>query len=396
MNDIKLSDIAYNIDGQPMFKMLSKVQELERSGKKILHFELGEPDFNTPDNIAEATCKSIRSGETHYVNSSGLHEFKIAIQKTTLNSRNFKPDLNQILITPGANSILYFAIKCIVNKGDEVIVPDPGFPTYFSAIKACGANAVSVPLFEENNFRLNPDDLEKVITSKTRLIIINSPSNPTGSVMLASEIEAVYKIAKKHNIFLLTDEIYARLVFDDKINFSSPSIFDECKERTIIVNGFSKAFAMTGWRLGVAIGPAFLIEKMTLLLETIVSCVPPFIQRAGIEAINGDQSQVNFMKDEYKKRRDFLVDGLNKIPGISCIKPAGAIYVFANIKNTKMTSLEFAEFALNKAQVALLAGDNFGKYGNGYVRLYYVNSLDNINLAIKNLKTALENENKSS
>lgn len=391
-SNIKLSSIANEIDGQPMFQTLNKVQELERSGKDILHFELGEPDFDTPSNIVDVACESIRNGDTHYANSSGLHEFKQVIQNTTLNTRKFKPDLDQILITPGANSIIYFAIKCIVNPGEEVIVPNPGFPTYFSAIKSCGAKAVNVPLYEKNNFRLNPKDLEKVITKNTRLIIINSPSNPTGAMMHPDEIRDVYKIAEKYNLFLLSDEIYARLVFNDEYKFSSPSHFDHCKERTIIINGFSKSFAMTGWRLGVAMSPSFLIKKMSLLLETIVSCVPPFIQKAGIEAITGDQSSILFMKQEYEKRKNILVQELNSIDDISCIMPSGAIYVFANISKTNMTSLQFADFCLHEAGVALLPGDSFGIYGKNYVRLCYVNSIDNIKLAIKRIKLALKNK----
>jgi aspartate aminotransferase len=387
----KLSHIADCIDGQPMFQMLSKVQNLEREGKKILHFELGEPDFATPDNIIEASYTAMKSGYTHYTNSSGLHEFKKVIQEATFTTRQFEPSTNQILITPGANAIVYFAIKCIVNPGEEVVVPNPGFPTYFSAIKACGAKAVDVPLYETNNFRLNPQDLEKVITSKTKLIIINSPSNPTGAMMTPQEIKEVYNIAVKHNLFLLSDEIYARLVFDTVHQFASPAVFDQCMERTIILNGFSKAFAMTGWRLGVAIAPSFLIQKMGLLLETIVSCVPPFIQKAGMEAIVGDQKAILSMKDEYAQRRALLVSGLNDIDGISCVMPSGAIYAFANIKQTGMTSEEFSDFILEKAGVALLPGNNFGIYGDGYVRLCYVNSQDNILLAIDKMKAALTN-----
>lgn len=386
----KLSNIAHNIDGQPMFKILDKAQQLEREGKEILHFELGEPDFDTPVNIVDTACNSLRNGETHYTSSMGLYDFRIAVQDTTLNSRGFKPTLDQILVTPGANSIIYFAIKCLVNPGEEVIVPDPGFPTYYSAIKACDAKAVTVELKESNQFRLKPDDLEAVITDKTRLIILNTPSNPTGSVMTADEIEKVAQIAKKHDIYLLSDEIYGRLIFNNEKSFLSPSYLDNCKERTIIINGFSKAFAMTGWRLGVTIGPEKVIEKMGLLVSTIVSCVPSFIQRAGIEAILGDQSALVKMKGEYNKRRKILVDGLNSIDGITCIEPDGAIYAFPNIRGTGMSSNEFADFALEKAGVALLPGNNFGEAGEGYVRICYVNTSTNIKKAIKNIKKALK------
>lgn len=384
-----LSNIAYQIDGQPMFKILDLAQKLEREGKEILHFELGDPDFDTPANIVNAACNALKAGYTHYTSSMGLYDFREVAQKATLHSRRFLPTIEQVLVAPGANSIIYLAIKCLVNTDEEVIVPDPGFPTYYSAIKACGANAVSVKLKEENQFRLNPDDLENAITDKTRLIILNTPSNPTGSVMLPDEIKQVAEIVKKHDIYLLSDEIYSRLIFNNEKSFLSPSYIDHCKERTIILNGFSKAFAMTGWRLGVAIGPEEVIEKMGLLVSTIVSCVPPFIQMAGIEAITGDQSALIKMKNEYDNRRKILVDGLNSINGISCIEPDGAIYAFPNISGTGMNSDEFARFALEKAGVALLPGNNFGEAGEGFVRICYVNTFDNIKKAIANIKKAL-------
>lgn len=386
-----LSDIAYNIDGQPMFKILDKAQKLEREGKEILHFELGEPDFDTPINIVNAACNSLMSGETHYTSSMGLYDFRVVAQEATLKSRGFKPSLEQVLVTPGANSIIYFAIKCLVNPGEEVIVPDPGFPTYYSAIKACDAKAVTVQLKESNQFRLKPEDLENAITDKTRLIILNTPSNPTGSVMTSDEIQKIAEIAKKYDIYLLSDEIYGRLIFNNEKSFLSPSYLDGCKERTIIINGFSKAYAMTGWRLGVAIGPEEVIEKMGLLVSTIVSCVPTFIQRAGIEAIMGDQKSLIEMKDEYNERRKILVNGLNSIDGITCIEPDGAIYAFPNITGTGMSSDVFANFALEKAGIALLPGNNFGKAGEGYVRICYVNTRENIIKALDNLKKALEN-----
>lgn len=389
-----LSVAANNVEGQPMFKVLDKVQRLERSGREILHFELGEPNFDTPPNIIEAACNALKAGETHYASSMGLYSFREIVQETTERSRGFKPEIDQILVTPGANAIIYLAVSCLVNPGEEVIVPDPGFPTYYSAIKYCGAVPVSVPLYESNHFRMNPEDLRKRITSKTRLIILNSPSNPTGAVMTPEEIDEVARIAEEHDIYLLSDEIYARMVFDGGNHFHTPARLDQCKERTIIINGFSKAFAMTGWRLGVAIGPKEVIEKMGLVVQTIVSCVPPFIQLAGIEAIKGDQTLIEKMMAEYQKRRDILVAGLNNIPGIKCIKPEGALYVFPNIAGTGMTSEEFADFALEKAGVALLPGNNFGEHGQGFVRLCYVNTLENIELAIKKLAQAIKERQK--
>ena len=385
-----LSIAARNVEGQPMFKMLDKVQKLERTGREIIHFELGEPNFDTPSNIVEAACQALKGGDTHYTSSMGLYALREVVQKTTQISRGFTPEIDQILVTPGANAIIYLAVSCLVNPGEEVIVPDPGFPTYYSAIRYCGAIPVTVPLYESNQFRLNPDDLRKRITPQTRLIIINSPSNPTGAVMTPDEINEVARIAAEHDIYLLSDEIYARMVFAGENRFHTPAILDQCKERTIIINGFSKAFAMTGWRLGVAIGPKEVIEKMGLIVQTIVSCVPPFIQMAGIEAIKGDQSATSEMLTAYQQRRDVLVAGLNGIPGVRCVKPEGALYAFPNILATQMTSEEFADFALEKAGVALLPGNNFGGQGEGYIRLCYVNTLENIERAIEQLRQALK------
>ena len=385
-----LSNAAKWIEGQPMFKLLAMAQEMERKGKNILHFEIGDPDYNTPDHIVKAAYDSMVSGETHYVSSMGLTEFRELACKATLNSRGFSPDINQVLVTPGANIIIYYAIRCLVNPGEEVIVPDPGFPTYYSVINFCGAKAVSVPLKEENSFRMSPDDIRKKITKKTRLIIINSPQNPTGSVMTPKEIDEVANIAEENDVYLFSDEIYARMVFDDSGPFRSPSVKDCCKERTIISNGFSKAFAMTGWRLGCVIGPEPVISKMGLLLQTTSSCVPPFIQRAGMAAISGDQERVKAMMKEYRMRRDLLVDGLNRISGIKCLKPGGAFYVFPNIEGTGMSSEEFANYMLEEAGVALLPGTNFGEHGEGFLRLCYVISRENISKGLEKIEGALK------
>ena len=384
-----LSDVANLIEGQPMFKLLAQVQELERAGRDIVHFEIGDPDFDTPKHIVAAACLSMITGETHYTSSYGIFDLRQVACKTTAISRGFLPSINQVLITPGANIAIYYAVRCLVNPGEEIIVPDPGFPTYYSAIKFCGAVPVRVPLKESNSFRMSPKDIEERITPKTRLIIINSPHNPTGSVMTPDEIDQVATIAEKHDIYLYSDEVYSRMIFDDSGPFRSPSIRDHCKERTIVANGFSKAFAMTGWRLGCLIGPEKVIEKMSLLLQTTSSCVPPFIQRAGIAAIEGDQKPIFEMMSEYSKRRDLLVSELNTLPGVSCIKPGGAFYVFPNIEKTGFSSEEFASYILEEAGVALLPGTNFGEYGAGYVRMCYANSQANIVKGVQKMKKAL-------
>ena len=384
----KLSELSKRIDGQPMFKLLDKVKKLEHEGRDIIHFEIGDPDFETPENIVDAGIDAIKNGFTHYTSSFGLKEFRQKICETTERSRGFKPNLNQVLVTPGANIAIFYAISCIVDPGEEVIVPDPGFPTYYSIIKMCNVVPIRVPLLESNKFRMNPKDIENSITEKTRMIVINSPQNPTGSVMTEEEIKMTYDIAKKYDLFVYSDEIYARMIYKDSV-FSSPSIFDKCLERTIISNGFSKAFAMTGWRLGAVIGPPNVIEKMRLLLETTSSCVPPFIQKAGIEAIEGEQTSQKNMYVEYEKRRDLIVNGINSIPELTCVAPGGAFYVFVNIKKTGMTSETFCEYVLEDSGVAMLPGTSFGQFGEGFIRICYAVGQDEINNAFEKIKKSI-------
>jgi aspartate/methionine/tyrosine aminotransferase len=384
----RLSEAAHRIEGQPMFKVLEKVQRLEQQGEDIVHFEIGDPDFNTPRHIIEAAYASMLDGETHYTSSMGLHDLRAAAREATAFSRGFTPSPDQVLVTPGANIIVYLAVKCLVNPGEEVIFPDPGFPTYHSAIKLCGAVPVRVPLREENLFRMSPGDIERAATRKTRLIIINSPNNPTGSVMTPDEIDDVYRIAESRGIRLLSDEIYSRMIYGGT-GFHSPSFNDRCGHTTVVANGFSKSFAMTGWRLGVAIGPEDIIEKMGLLVQTLCSCVPPFIQRAGVAGLKGDQSEIRRMMEIYRQRRDILVDGLNGIAGIRCLRNEGAFYVFPNITGTGMTSERFAEVMLEKAKVALLPGTNFGEFGQGYVRLTYATGIERIREGLRRIASAL-------
>lgn len=374
-----------------MFQILAKARALEKQGKKIIHFELGDPDFSSPNEAVEGVVNSLNRGETHYTVSNGIPELRQEVAKTIQERDGFIPDLDQILITPGANIQIYYAIACTTNPGEEVIVPDPSFVSYFSIMDLLNVQAVRVPLHEENQFRLNPKDVEAAITDKTRLIILNSPSNPTGSVMTPQEIQEIYEIAKRHDIFVLTDEVYRGLVYNDEQEFVSPVKFDECKERTILVDGFSKRYAMTGWRMGFMVGPKELIRKMTLLLETLNSCVPVFLQKACIEVLKNSNSKTHEMHNEFQKRRDLLVNGLNTLSGVSCINPKGAFYAFANIKETGMSSREFSNFMLENAGVALAPGDLFGNHGSGYVRFSYTCSLEDIQEAINRMQSALEN-----
>ena len=374
-----------------MFQILAKAKLLEQQGREILHFELGDPDFETPLNIVQAAYDAILSGETHYAPSSGLSELKKAAADVTSRSRGFRPNMDQLLVCPGANVIIYYAAACTVNPGEEVIVPDPGFVSYYSILKFLGIKIVRIPLKEKNAFRLDPSDVEKAVTNKTRMIIMNSPSNPTGAVMTRGEIEKIYRIAEKHDVYLLSDEIYARMIYKDAhTEHFSPSWYDHCEERTIIVNGFSKSYAMTGWRLGVATGPSKVIAKMGLLLETTTSCVSPFIQKAGMEALTGSQEPIIQMVQKFRNRRDNIVHRLNSLPGISCLTPKGAFYVFPNITQTGWTSDKFADVMLKEAGVAIAPGPIFGEYAEGYVRFSYANSIENTNKAIEKMRPVLE------
>lgn len=358
---------------------------MERAGEHIIHFEIGDPDFSTPPNITDAAISALNNGFTHYSDSMGDYDFRKTIAENNLHTRGFKPDIEQILVTPGANMMIYYAVRCLVNPGDEVIVQDPCFPTYLSVFNFCGVKPVFVPLYEKNEFRLNPKELEERITDKTRLIIVNSPHNPTGAVMKPEELEEVGRIALKHRVYLYSDEIYSRMNYGD-IPFYSPSILDQCKEHIIVANGFSKAFAMTGWRLGVGIGPKKVMEKMGLLLQTTSSCVSSFIQKAGIAAIRGSQEAVRSMMNEYKERRNMLVKGLNEIDNIECLSPGGAFYVFPNIKRTGLSSQQFAHQLLEKGKVGVCAGNDFGIYGEGYIRLCYAASKQDIVEGIRRIK----------
>ena len=387
---LPLSDAAARIKGQEMFQILATARDLEMKGKNILHFELGDPDFQTPDNIVKAAFKSLNAGDTHYTPSSGLYDLKLMAQKVTIKSRGFSPDIDQLVVTTGANVQIYYAIACTVNPGDEVIVPDPGFVSYYSILNFLNVKAVPVPLREELGFTMKVEDIENAITPRTKMIIINSPSNPTGGVVNKKLWRQIYNIALKHNLYILSDEIYARMVYPDSEKFFSPSKFDQCKTNTIIVNGFSKAYAMTGWRLGVLTAPSHVAERIALLQETQLSCVPGFIQKAGIEALSDRSTQyVKGMLEEYRRRRDIMVDGLNTISGIHCYKPGGAFYAFPNIVETGYNSRDMASEMLINAGIACAPGPIFGPQGEGYLRFCYVNSIENIETMLEKLSKFL-------
>ncbi len=372
------------IKGEGAFEVMAQAKELERKGIDIIHFEIGEPDYDTPKNIVEAAKKALDDKWTHYVPSNGIIELREAVCDAMDSTRGYRPNPSQILIGPGIKPMIFHNMVAIVDEGDEVIYQDPGYPTYSSIVNYLGAKGVPIPLLEENEFRMNPDDINERITSKTKLILINSPENPTGSVLTKEEVDAIAELAEDHDIFILADEIYSKMTYES--DHFSVTVRDAAQERTILLDGFSKSYAMTGWRLGFCVAPEILVKKMTTLLINSISCTNAFVQVAGIEALKGDQSFLTDMMAEFEHRRDVIVNGLNEIPGFNCLKPQGAFYVFPNIKETGMGSQEVADKIMTEANVAVLPGTAFGEFGEGYIRLAYANSIENINEGIKRIK----------
>lgn len=380
-----LSLAAQQIDGQPMFRYLDRARQLEAEGRSMIHMEIGDPDFATPPNITMAAVQALTAGKTHYTSSWGDLEFRETIRQATYRSRGFMPDLNQVLVVPGANIGIFYAVFCLCDPGTEVLVPDPGFATYYSSIKMCGAVDVHVPLREEHGFRMQAADVRALITDKTRLLILNSPNNPTGAVMTRAELKAIYDLCVEKDIYLYSDEIYSRMIYDE-YDFSSPSQYDQCRSHVILSNGFSKAFAMTGWRLGALIGPPEVMERMAMLLQTTSSCVSSFVQAAGTEAIRGPQAAVYNMMDQYRRRRDILVNGLNEIPGFECQTPGGAFYVFPNITGTGLTDTQVCTQLMEQTGVVTVPGSCFGRYGNGHIRLCYATDEHSIMSALERIR----------
>ncbi len=381
---VQLSEGSNRIYGEAAFEVLAKVQELERQGKSILHFEIGEPDMETPKNVIRAGIRAIRNNKTHYEPSIGIIELRKAVQDEVEKTRGYRPSLEQIVITPGLKPGIFFSMLAIINPGDEVIYQDPGYPTYGSVTSFLGAKGIMVPLLEENEFRMDPEDIMDKITKKTKLIIVNSPQNPTGSVMTKSELEAIAELAEEREIFIVSDEIYSKMTYET--DHYTPTSRDEAKERTILLDGFSKYYAMTGWRLGYMVVPVNMAERLKDFLVSAVSCTASFTQWAGIEALTGNQKFISDMMRRFKEKRDKIVKGLNSISGFRCLTPKGAFYSFPNIKGTGMSSEECANHLLYKAGVAALPGTAFGPYGEGFLRFSYATTLTNIDMAINRIK----------
>lgn len=382
----KLAKITEGLIGQPMINIFTKVREMERAGRKVYHFELGDSDYESHQHIREATKEALDQDDTHYVEHMGILELQRAIADHTEEYLGFRPALNQIVVIP-ANAIIDFVIRCVIDPGDEVVLSDPCFPTYTAVANYIGVKQIGVPVKEEDGFHLNPEEIAKRIGNKARLLIINSPNNPTGAMLSKEEIEAIYKIAEEKDVFLLSDEIYSRVIYG-KAHYS-PGIHDKCKERTIILNGFAKGYSMPGWRLGYAIGPEKVVERMGMLFQTIYTCAPPFIQRAGIAALKGNQQVIEERINKFKMLRNLFAGLLNEIPGISCPLPDGAYYLFPDIRHTGMSSAEFAEFVLERAGVTLVPGNCFGEHGEGYVRICFTKEPEIIEEACIKMRDAL-------
>jgi len=370
------------------YQVLARANQLEAEGREIIHLEIGQPDYATFENVSEAGIAAIRAGHTRYTPPAGMPSLREAIAEDSGRRLGIRIQPDEVVISPGAKPNLFFPTLALVEPGDEVIYPNPGFPTYEAMIHMAGGIPMAVPLLEEGNFSFDLDTFDRLVTKRTKLIILNTPSNPTGGVIPRADLEHIAQKAQEFNCWIMSDEIYARLVYDG-LKVDSIASLPNMKERTIIVGGFSKTYSMTGWRLGYGIMPRELAARVDLLLTHSVGSTAHFTQFAGLEAITGPQNMVDVMVAEYQCRRDVIVAGLNQITGFICQKPQGAFYAFPNIKGTGMTSNKLANLLLEKAGVALLPGSSFGKFGEGYLRLSYANSIENIKEGIQRIKSAL-------
>jgi aspartate aminotransferase len=388
MNEIRLAERMGRIGTETAFAVGLRARALEAQGKHVVHLQIGEPDFDTPANIIDAGVEALRSGWTHYGPAAGDPELREAIAAYIARSRDVRYSADQVIVTPGGKPIMFYLLLATLEKGDEAIYPDPGFPIYRSMIEFSGAKAVPIPLREENDFRLDVDELAALITDRTRLLIVNSPANPTGGVLAREELERIARLAVDHDLVVLADEIYSELVYEgEHVSLAS---FPGMPERTVILDGFSKTYAMTGWRLGYGLFPEPLVDPVSKLMVNSNSCTNVATQRAGLEALTGPQDAVAEFREAFRRRRQVIVDGLNDIPGITCVMPSGAFYAFPNISSFGMTSDEFERRLLNDFGVAGVSGTSFGAAGEGYLRLSYANSEENLRLALDRIRAAAD------
>ena len=382
---MKLAQRMSRLGTETAFEVLAKARQLESDGNNIIHLEIGEPDFDTPANVVQKGILALEQGYTHYGPTPGLMEVRNRIANEVSRTRGIPVKAENVVITPGAKPIMFFAILALIDDGDEVLYPNPGFPIYESMIRFVGGIPVPMKLLSSRDFNVDIDEISSQITSKTKLMIINSPNNPCGSVIDRGQLKELADLAKKNHIMVLSDEIYSQFLYEGKHH--SISSFDGMSDQTIILDGFSKTYAMTGWRIGYGVMPIELVEPISRLSTNSVSCTASFTQMAVMEAMDGPQNDVIDMVAEFKTRRDVIVNGLNKIPGINCPMPKGAFYVFPSVEGTGLTSSEFADRLLYDGGVACLAGESFGEYGNGCVRFSFANSMDNLRIALERIES---------
>lgn len=384
MRRANVTDAVSRLGTEGAFAVLARARALEADGHDVIHLEIGEPDFETPPHVAEAGVDAIRAGETHYCQTAGLPALREAAAASLSSSRNVALDPQNVLVANGAKPFLFFTVLATCGAGDEVIYPDPGFPIYESAVRFVGATPVPLPLREERGFSFDPAELESLLSERTRLVILNAPHNPTGGVIPGADLERAAAAILRTPAWVLTDEVYSRITYD----VVAPSIasLPDLLDRTILLDGFSKTFSMTGWRLGYAAVPTDLVDPLTRLIVNSISCVPPFVQLAGVAALEGPQDAVVEMVAEFRRRRDYLVPALNSIPGISCIEPGGAFYAFPNVSQLPLDADTVAERLLVEAGVALLAGSAFGIHATDHLRVSYASSLSNLEQAVERIR----------
>jgi aspartate aminotransferase len=382
-----LADSMRRLGTESAFVVLARARQLEAEGRDIIHLEIGEPDFDTPEHVKDAGIASIRKNRTHYTPAQGIADLRDAVVAHIAKSRGVEVKRENVLISPGAKPMIAMTLMALLNPGDEVVIPDPAYPAYRSIVTYVGAIPVSVPLLEHKGFRLELDALEAAITPRTKMIIINSPHNPTGGILTKEDVDGIADIARRRDLLVMTDEIYNRHCYDAEF----VSYYGRCgmPERTILIDGWSKAWAMTGWRLGFGVMPAYIADAVGALLLNTVSCTTTFVQDAGIAALTGPDAPVKAMRDEFLRRRNLLVDGLNKIPGISCQLPGGAFYVFPNISAIDGDDIKVANHLLNDGGVAALGGSTFGPNGKGFLRFSYAASDEHLRQALARVSASL-------
>ena len=384
LSKLRLAERMSRLGTESAFEVLVRARELEAKGKEIIHLEIGEPDFSTPPNIVEAAAHALHNGWTHYGPPAGLPQLREAVADDTNQRLGITVDPAEVVITPGGKPIMFFVILALVEPSDEVLYPNPGFPIYESMIRFVGGQAVPYGLREDRDFDVNVDEILEKITSHTRLLIVNSPHNPTGGVMSRAEVARLTQGLAGREIFVLSDEIYNRLIYEGE--HTSIAQFPGMKDWTIILNGFSKTYAMTGWRLGYGVMRTDLARQIALLMTNSNSCTSSFSQLAAVEALRGPQDSVDRMREEFRRRRAVIVEGLNRIPGFSCRQPHGAFYAFPNIRGTGLAARALADALLNEAGVACLAGPGFGEWGEGYLRFSFANSIENLRKALERIE----------